>query len=83
MLEIRKSMRMTGTIMIDNQVVSTLYAEFSTEMDANSNSSINETTQNKELYIANREEVRKQIQEFTEAVWAEQDELISNKTPQA
>lgn len=69
MLETKKSTTLTGTITIEDKQV--VYLNASVSNDGGDN--INQTIQDKTLYAANKEEVRKDIAAFTEEFYALQD----------
>lgn len=75
MLETRKSTTLTGTITVkdgelEKQVV---YLTANIASDGSSNDNINQTIRDKELYKANKVEIRKDIAEFTQKFYEIQD----------
>lgn len=75
MLETRKSTTLTGTITVkdgelEKQVV---YLTANVASDGSSNDNINQTIRDKELYKANKVEIRKDIAEFTQKFYEIQD----------
>lgn len=75
MLNIKKSITLTGTVTVkdgemEKQVVY-LNANIS---KAGGNDNISQTIQDRELYNANKTEIRKDVAAFTEKVYAIQDE---------
>ena len=74
MLEKSKAISFSGGSMIDNKLVATFSANVY-EADAlrNDNDNISMIVTDSALYNANKEAVRKDLQEFQNIVWAEQD----------
>lgn len=74
MLEKSKATSFSGRSMIDNKLVATFSANVY-EADAlrNDNDNISMIVTDSALYNANKEAVRKDLQEFQNIVWAEQD----------
>lgn len=75
MLETRKSTTLTGVITVkdgelEKQVV---YLTANVASDGSSNDNINQTIRDKELYKANKVEIRKDIAEFTQKFYEIQD----------
>lgn len=76
MLTTKKSTTLTGNITIEDKQV--VYLNASVSSDGGSDN-INQTIQDKELYAANKAEVRKDIAAFTEEFYALQDaEVITD-----
>ncbi|MDD3747302.1 MAG: hypothetical protein PHD70_12630 [Anaerostipes sp.] len=76
MLTTKKSTSLTGTISISEDGVSKqvvyLNAKISQDKDSDN---INQTIQDKELYKANKAEIRKDISAFTEEFYQAQDAI--------
>ncbi|GAB6170091.1 hypothetical protein JCM1393_25510 [Clostridium carnis] len=77
MLKINRSISLSGVSMIEGQQVVHMSATIST--DAGSNGSTTRTIYSKELYDANKVEIRKDLDEFDKAVYKIEDELAANK----
>ena len=73
MLNTTKTINLNGESKIGEQVAATMYATLSTNGSGNEN--INKTILNQELYNENKTEVRKDMREFEDLVYAEQDRL--------
>lgn len=78
MLKLRKSTNLNGDITIDNQIVVTASANITDETVGNTN--VNSTVLNNELYAEHRNQCRKDLAEFKEAVYEIEDEFIDAKT---
>lgn len=74
MLNTSKSITISGQSIMEGQVVAYMTANLSTDGKANEN--INKTIQNQTLYDANKESVRKDMRDFEDLVYAEQDKLV-------
>ena len=74
-LTITKSTSLQGQSVIDGQTVVYLSASISTENLGNS--TVSQSIQNQELYAANKAACRADIAEFQNAVFAEEDALMS------
>lgn len=74
MLNTSKSITISGHSIIQGQVVAYMSANLST--DGNTNESLSKNIQNQSLYDANKEEVRKDMRDFEDLVYAEQDKLV-------
>ena len=74
-LKTNKNLSLQANILEGNQNIVFLSATIATDKDASKQDAINMIIQNKELYEANKVEVRKKISEFQELVWAEQDKM--------
>lgn len=81
MLQTKKSTSLTGSSTIDGQQVIYLSANITTETAGNTN--INQSITNQDLYRANLSECRKDINDFQTKVWAIEDEMIAEVTPEA
>lgn len=74
MLEKSKAISFSGRSMIDNKLVATFSANvYETDALRNDNDNISMIVTDSALYNANKEAVRKDLQEFQNIVWAEQD----------
>lgn len=74
MLEKSKATSFSGRSMIDNKLVATFSANvYDASELRNDNDNISMVVTNSALYDANKEAVRKDLQEFQNIVWAEQD----------
>ena len=73
MLKTTKTINLNGESKIGGQVVANMYATLSTTGTGNEN--INKTILNQELYNANKSEVRKDMRDFEDLVYEEQDKL--------
>lgn len=76
-LEKSKSMTLTGVSKVGNDIVVSLTANLST--DLNSSDYVNQSVRNPALYAKNKREVRKDISEFQDYVYDQQD-LIDQET---
>ncbi|WGX77581.1 hypothetical protein QJS64_20185 (plasmid) [Paraclostridium bifermentans] len=74
MLNTSKSITISGQSVIEGQVVAYMTANLSTDGKANEN--INKTIQNQTLYEVNKDIVRKEMRDFEDLVYAEQDKLV-------
>lgn len=74
MLNTSKSITISGQSIIEGQVVSYMSANLST--DGNTNESLSKNIQNQSLYEANKDEVRKDMRDFEDLVYTEQDKLV-------
>ncbi|MGL9995076.1 hypothetical protein IGJ41_000312 [Enterococcus sp. DIV1537a] len=72
MLDVKKEIILTGEAKVDEQVVIGLSA---TIRDGERDSYISQNIYNSELYQKNRISLRKEINEFQERVWSEEDSL--------
>ena len=77
MLEVVKNMTLNGVSKIDGQPVAYMNATLST--DGNGSNKINTNIVNRELYNANKEQVRQDIADFDEMVYAQEDELVGGQ----
>lgn len=78
MLNTKKSITLTGTVMVkdgetEKQVV---YLNANISQDSG-NDNISQTIQDKALYAANKTEVRKDIETFTDQVYSIQDQEVT------
>ncbi len=73
MLKTTKTISINGNSEIDGQVIVYMSASLSTTGTGSEN--ISKTINNQELYNANKSEVRKDMREFEDLVYAEQDRL--------
>lgn len=73
MLNTNKTININGTSVIEGQVVVYMSASLST--DGSTNENINKNISNQSLYEANKLEVRKDMRDFEDLVYAEQDKL--------
>lgn len=79
MLKKNKSISLTGESMINGQLVARFSANVSSDNIEGSNSnSFNTYIYNQELYEANRREVRKDMADFQQYVFDQEDELIDS-----
>ena len=77
MLEVVKNMTLNGVSKIDGQPVA--YMNASLSIDGNGSNNINTNIVNRELYNANKEQVRQDIADFDEMVYAQEDELVGGQ----
>lgn len=77
MLKTSKSITINGTSTIEGQIVVYMNASLST--DGSTNASINKNISNQELYNLNKDEVRKDMRDFEDLVFAEQDKLSKSE----
>ncbi|GAA0104259.1 hypothetical protein UT300013_08810 [Paraclostridium sordellii] len=77
MLKTSKTITINGNSVIDGQIVVYMNASLST--DGSSNENINKNIQNQELYASNKEAVRKDMRDFEDLVFAEQDKLSKSE----
>ncbi|MBW7985198.1 hypothetical protein E0700_02290 [Lactobacillus helveticus] len=74
MLEKSKAISFSGRSMINNQLVATFSANvYDTSELRNDNDNISMVITDNTLYEANKDAVRKDLQDFQSIVWAEQD----------
>lgn len=74
MLEKSKAISFSGRSMINNQLVATFSANvYDTSELRNDNDNISMVVTDNTLYEANKDAVRKDLQDFQSIVWAEQD----------
>ncbi|MBS6509713.1 MAG: hypothetical protein KH369_16040 [Paraclostridium bifermentans] len=74
MLNTSKSITISGHSIIQDQVVAYMSANLST--DGNTNESLSKNIQNQSLYDSNKEAVRKDMRDFEDLVYEEQDKLV-------
>lgn len=74
MLNTSKSITISGHSIIQGQVVAYMSANLST--DGNTNESLSKNIQNQSLYDSNKEAVRKDMRDFEDLVYEEQDKLV-------
>lgn len=80
MLEKSKAVSFSGRSMIDNQLVATFSANiYDTSELRNDNDNISMVVTDSALYEANKEAVRKDLQDFQNIVWAEQDKATKTE----
>lgn len=72
-LEIVKTTKLVGSLKVGDTVVKTMTAD----IDDKGVTTFTEWINDSEAYAANRREVRKQEQEFQEAVYAAEDAIIA------
>lgn len=77
MLKTGKTITINGSSVVDGQIVVYMNASLST--DGTSNENINKNIQNQELYANNKEAVRKDMRDFEDLVFAEQDKLSKSE----
>lgn len=77
MLKTGKTVTITGNSIIDQQSV--VYMSASLNTDGTSTENINKNIQNQELYSNNKEAVRKDMRDFEDLVFAEQDKLSKSE----
>lgn len=77
MLKTGRTITINGLSIIDGQTVVYMNASLST--DGTSNENINKNIQNQELYSNNKEAVRKDMRDFEDLVFAEQDKLSKSE----
>ncbi|WP_290063441.1 hypothetical protein [Paraclostridium bifermentans] len=77
MLKTGKTITINGSSVVDGQIVVYMNASLST--DGTSNENINKNIQNQELYSNNKEAVRKDMRDFEDLVFAEQDKLSKSE----
>lgn len=75
MLNTNKTINLSGTSSIDGQVVVYMSASLST--DGSTQENINKSVQNQELYSKNKVAIRKDMRDFEDLVYAEQDKLAN------
>lgn len=75
MLKVNKSITLNGQCTIENKQVVYMSASLST--DGKSRGSVNVSIVDDVLYNANKEECRKNIQEFQTQVYAAQDSIVA------
>ncbi|MFR3072132.1 MAG: hypothetical protein ACLTK8_04945 [Paeniclostridium sp.] len=77
MLKTTKTISINGNSEIDGQVIVYMSASLSTNGTGSEN--ISKTINNQELYNANKASVRKDMRDFEDLVYAEQDKLDMDK----
>ena len=77
MLEVVKNITLNGVSKIDGQPVAYMNASLST--DGNGANNVNTKIANRELYNANKEQVRQDIADFDEMMYAQEDELAGGQ----
>ena len=75
MLKTTKSVTLSGQSIIDNQMVATLHATIPSDGNTNNNSNI----VNKTLYRQNRTQVKADMAEFDDMVYAIEEEMYSEE----
>lgn len=78
MLEVTKNITLNGVSKIGDQIVAYMNANLST--DGNGSNNVNTNIVNRELYNANKVQVRQDIADFDEMVYAQEDELVGGQT---
>ncbi len=81
MLKTGKTITINGSSVVDGQIVVYMNASLST--DGTSNENINKNIQNQELYSNNKDSVRKDMIDFEDLVYEEQDKLDTVETGKA
>lgn len=76
MLNTTKTISINGESKIGGTIVANMYATLSTTGVGNEN--INKTILNQELYNSNKAEVRKDMIDFEDLIYCEQDKLNNN-----
>lgn len=77
MLKAGRTITINGNSMIDDKIV--VYMNATLNTDGSSNENINKNIQNQELYVSNKEAVRKDMRDFEDLVFAEQDKLSKSE----
>lgn len=77
MLNTNKIITINGNSMMDDKIV--VYMNATLNTDGSSNETINKNIQNQELYASNKEAVRKDMRDFEDLVFAEQDKLSKSE----
>lgn len=80
MLKVSKTININGTSEIEGVQVAYMSASISTD---GNNASINKNITNQDLYNANKVEVRKDMSDFEDVVYATEDELIKDAIVQS
>ncbi|CEO05943.1 Uncharacterised protein [[Clostridium] sordellii] len=75
MLNTNKTITISGTSTIDGQIVVYMSASLST--DGTTQENLSKTVQNQEVYNKNKEAIRKDMRDFEDVVYAEQDKLAT------
>ena len=75
MLNTNKTITISGTSTIDGQIVVYMSASLST--DGTTQENINKVVQTQDLYNKNKEAIRKDMRDFEDLVYAEQDKLAT------
>lgn len=76
MLKVNKNITLNGISEINGVQVAYMSATIST--DGGDNGGVNKSITNKELYNANKEQVRTDMTEFEEGVYKVEDELLNS-----
>lgn len=74
MLKVNKNITVNGTSEIEG--VQVVYMSATVSTDGSSSGNINTSITNKDLYNANKVEVRKDINDFTEIVYEVEDQTV-------
>ncbi|MDO7795601.1 hypothetical protein ACQ7C6_10890 [Lactiplantibacillus plantarum] len=77
MLKTSKSITLSGQSMVGNNQVSSFSANINSD---NGSSNITSSVMNQELYDANKTEVRKDLADFTSAVYEVEDQMNAEAT---
>ena len=77
MLKTSRTITINGNSMIEDKIV--VYMNATLNTDRSSNENINKNIQNQELYASNKEAVRKDMRDFEDLVFAEQDKLSKSE----
>lgn len=77
MLKTGRTITINGNSMIEDKIV--VYMNATLNTDGSSNENINKNIQNQELYASNKEAVRKDMRDFEDLVFAEQDKLSKSE----
>lgn len=81
MLKTNKSITLVGQSVVEGQQVVYMSATIST--DGGNSGTVTRSIQNKELYNANRVEVRADMDNFDKELYAIEDELVGGATSEA
>lgn len=74
MLKVNKNITLNGNSEVNG--IQVVYMSASISTDGNSNASVSKSIVNQEVYMANKVEVRADMDAFEEAVYKVEDELI-------
>ncbi len=77
MLEVTKNITLNATSKIGEQIVAYMSASLST--DGTGSSNVNTNIVNRALYNENKAQVRQDIADFDDMVYAQEDELVGGR----
>lgn len=78
MLNKTKSISLNGESVVEGEVVARFSANLSSDGNSSSNDSVNTFIANRDLYEKNRKAVRKDMNDFRQYVFDQEDELFAD-----